>query len=522
MKSVALLVCLLSIGSFEAFAPPSLKAALKPVADKSSLQAATADIEIANPSTEAAEEPKQFDWFKAWHPLVPVEILDEEKPHKFVLLGQDIVVWNDGPSGSGLFAKKTKKDKKLEGNWRVFVDECPHRKVPLSEGRVEGDGSLLCSYHGWRFDSDGACVAVPQIDNKGSEMERMKQNPKSKCNSFPTKIIEGVLWVWPSSDENAILESELTPVNHREIEEGDDVWKGPWNFRELPYGQDFFVENVVDPAHVTISHHNIVGNRYDDQSMTVETEAALTKDGFTVQVVRPSGPAGTTRYAAPGLVAIENKIGEDANQALELYSAPSKPGFCWHAGRMVIRKGGSSDESAKLLRRFTLPMPTWLNHVLASSFLNQDALFLHHQERHMAKTGMYSSYEDSSGNYNDAVLPIGADKGVITYRNWMKQLAGGKIPYKNNPTMPSADNNVVFDVWNSHTKYCKYCQGALKNLKKARFAAFFVSTCLAVLRPFSAAAGNLLSTLFTAGLGLALSKLIGLFYRYEFSHAHNH
>ena len=110
--------------------------------------------------------------------------------------------------------------------------------------------------------------------------------------------------------------------------------------------------------------------------------------------------------------------------------------------------------------------------------------------------------------------------GVVNFRNWIRVLAGGHIPYKYNPQMPPASNDIVFDVWNSHTKYCQYCQVALKNLKKVRFAAFFAATCLAVLRPMNKVL-NLASVLLTAGTGMLLHKLIGLFYRYEFSHAHN-
>ena len=40
---------------------------------------------------------------------------------------------------------------------------CAGRLAPLSEGRIEpSDGTLMCSYHGWRFAGDGACVAIPQ------------------------------------------------------------------------------------------------------------------------------------------------------------------------------------------------------------------------------------------------------------------------------------------------------------------------------------------------------------------------
>jgi len=35
------------------------------------------------------------------------------------LLGRELVLWHDGSS------------------WRCFEDRCPHRAVPLSEGRVE-------------------------------------------------------------------------------------------------------------------------------------------------------------------------------------------------------------------------------------------------------------------------------------------------------------------------------------------------------------------------------------------------
>lgn len=31
------------------------------------------------------------------------------------------------------------------GQWNVFLDVCPHRLVPLSEGRVNEDGRLVSS-----------------------------------------------------------------------------------------------------------------------------------------------------------------------------------------------------------------------------------------------------------------------------------------------------------------------------------------------------------------------------------------
>lgn len=131
------------------------------------LRVSTVDADITTSTNEEpADSSEKFDWYKAWYPLVPVEILDQEKPHRFQLLGTDVVVFNDGPVEGGLFGPKSKRPrgaKRVEGTWRAFVDECPHRKVPLSEGRVEDDGTLLCSYHGWRFEGEGKVVSIPQI-----------------------------------------------------------------------------------------------------------------------------------------------------------------------------------------------------------------------------------------------------------------------------------------------------------------------------------------------------------------------
>ena len=46
---------------------------------------------------------------------------------------------------------------------RVFAlrDICPHRGIPLHYGAFDG-GTIVCCYHGWRFDMTGTCVEFPR------------------------------------------------------------------------------------------------------------------------------------------------------------------------------------------------------------------------------------------------------------------------------------------------------------------------------------------------------------------------
>eukprot|EP01025_Chloroclados_australasicus_P058118 TRINITY_DN72778_c0_g1_i1.p1 TRINITY_DN72778_c0_g1~~TRINITY_DN72778_c0_g1_i1.p1 ORF type:complete len:132 (-),score=6.55 TRINITY_DN72778_c0_g1_i1:6-401(-) len=92
---------------------------------------------VAEPDSS---QQQNFQWKKQWYPAQVLEHLDPTKPIPFQLFGKDLVIWRDG-----------------ENTWRCFEDKCPHRLVPLSEGRLETDGTLQCAYHGWRFNGKGEC-----------------------------------------------------------------------------------------------------------------------------------------------------------------------------------------------------------------------------------------------------------------------------------------------------------------------------------------------------------------------------
>ena len=98
-----------------------------PSKDVSSMSRSIIDDTIAED-----EEDANFDWFKTWLPLMPVEFLDREKPTPFKLLGMDIVVFNDGevvdetgtPVGFGSKKDRPKNAHRSDGTWRAFADRC--------------------------------------------------------------------------------------------------------------------------------------------------------------------------------------------------------------------------------------------------------------------------------------------------------------------------------------------------------------------------------------------------------------
>ena len=98
----------------------------------------------ALPPQQAADRATAAAWEDQWYPVAFLRDLDRSRPKAFTLLGNDLVLWWD-----------------RNGNrWQAFRDVCPHRLVPLSEGRINSAGLLECPYHGWSYASDGRNLLI--------------------------------------------------------------------------------------------------------------------------------------------------------------------------------------------------------------------------------------------------------------------------------------------------------------------------------------------------------------------------
>lgn len=110
---------------------------------------------------------------RAWWPVALEHEVPKGEPVAVQLLG---VHWVLARIGDGLVA---------------FVDQCPHRLLPLSAGTLCGE-VLQCAYHGWRFDRSGGCVAIPSQPPELPIASRARLQP-----AWGVAERYGVVWLAP-------------------------------------------------------------------------------------------------------------------------------------------------------------------------------------------------------------------------------------------------------------------------------------------------------------------------------------
>jgi len=101
-----------------------------------------------------------------FHPVLPARKL-APGPVRVTVQGRHYVLFRDA-----------------KGRPAALVDACPHRKSPLSAGRVRDDGRLECPYHGWNFDADG-------------HGRSPSQPTLTRCEATTMQLVErdGYLWL---------------------------------------------------------------------------------------------------------------------------------------------------------------------------------------------------------------------------------------------------------------------------------------------------------------------------------------
>ncbi len=121
------------------------------------------------PGTPTGDLFRQY-WIPA---LLSTELPEPDGPPERVrLLGEDLVAFRD-----------------TRGHVGMLAHNCPHRGASLFFGRNEENG-LRCVYHGWKFDTAGACVDMP------NEPPESSFKHKVRATSYPCAERSGVIWTY--------------------------------------------------------------------------------------------------------------------------------------------------------------------------------------------------------------------------------------------------------------------------------------------------------------------------------------
>jgi vanillate O-demethylase monooxygenase subunit len=142
-------------------------------------------------------------------------------------------------------------------------DLCLHRGVPLSMGFLEED-TLVCAYHGFRYDGEGSCVCIPA--HPGAAIP-----PKLKLQTYPTQERYGLVW------------TRLVDDGQKSLPEFDE-WLDPDYLQVLPNSIELEasagrqLEGFLDVGHFAFVHVETFGDRTDPEvpSYTVKP----TPNGF--------------------------------------------------------------------------------------------------------------------------------------------------------------------------------------------------------------------------------------------------
>ncbi|MEK9684369.1 MAG: aromatic ring-hydroxylating dioxygenase subunit alpha [Rhodospirillaceae bacterium] len=132
----------------------------------------------------------------------------------------------------------------------ALQDNCPHRGIPLSDGRILGE-EIECCYHGWRFSIDGACAEIPAlVQSDRVDLSKIQVPP------YSIKEQQGIIWVWLGDGDGS-----ETPIP--EVPDVGQMQPKIVHELEFPVNIDHAVVGLIDPAHTPHIHESWFWRRPD-------------------------------------------------------------------------------------------------------------------------------------------------------------------------------------------------------------------------------------------------------------------
>ena len=176
---------------------------------------------MPNPSAEPANAPLR----EAWYYAAPGRALRRGQVTARIMLGESVLVGRD-----------------RDGAVFALRNVCPHRGMPLDEGRFDGS-EIECCYHGWRFRPSGECVAIPSlVTGQGFDLRQVA------VARYPATELQGNIWVYFGREPAA------APPVPRLDDFAPDAAPGIAETMRFQAAIDDAVVGLMDPAHGPFVH----------------------------------------------------------------------------------------------------------------------------------------------------------------------------------------------------------------------------------------------------------------------------
>lgn len=135
--------------------------------------------------------------------------------------------------------------RKLAGELVALRDACPHRLLPLSAGKREGDG-LRCRYHGLKLGPDGVAEEMP--------LQHERVNRKLCVPSYAVVERHRYVWVWIGDQAKAdpALVPDFWPCSAQ-------GWTFDGGYKHVACDYRLLIDNLMDLTHETYVHVGSIG-----------------------------------------------------------------------------------------------------------------------------------------------------------------------------------------------------------------------------------------------------------------------
>jgi phenylpropionate dioxygenase-like ring-hydroxylating dioxygenase large terminal subunit len=306
--------------------------------------ARTAMDQAAEPAAEGeARDDAGFLW-DFWYPALRSEQIRGRKLATGMLLEVPLVL-----------------GRTAEGKSFAMRDTCPHRGIPLSYGRFDGQ-NVQCSYHGWEFDAcTGKCVLIPSLTSHDKlKVERIS------AGHFPCEERDGYVWVFMTAPGGRPAENV---PGAPELPKFSDKFKITRLDCELPSHIDHGIIGLMDPAHGPFVHQSWFWR--SKKSIHEKSKAfEPIPNGFRMSKHSPSTNSLPYQW-------LKKMTGEPVSTTIDFVLPNMRfeqihSGKIWFSSRATVTPVRRDCCRIDFVAAWNLPLPISVFRVFARVFLQQD------------------------------------------------------------------------------------------------------------------------------------------------------